>query len=109
VEVAFHSKALRAICESEAEAAGLFGEDVASMLRHRLADLCAAKSPYDLPIGRPRAVESDPPTMVIDLCNGYSVSFCANHPKNPKTEGDLVDWQKVRRIKILKVARQNDH
>ena len=109
VEVAFHSKALRSLCESETQAVDAFGAAVASVLRHRLADLSAAKSPYDIPIGNPRIIESNPLTMVIDLCDGYDISFCANHPKNPMTENGNVDWQKVRRIKILDVALQNDH
>jgi hypothetical protein len=109
LELAFHSKALRAICESYTKAVDTFGVTVASLLRHRLADLCAAKSPYDLPIGKPRVLETDPTKMIIDLCGGFSVIFCANHPKNPQTERGVIDWQKVTRIKILDIAHENEH
>lgn len=109
VELAFHSKALRSICESDTKAVDTFGVTVASLLRHRLADLCAAKSPYDLPIGKPRALETDPTRMMINLCDGYSLTFCANHPKNPQTESGLIDWQKVNRIKVLDIVHENNH
>jgi len=109
LELAFHSKALRAKCESEAQAVYIFGSAVASALRHRLADLSAAKSPNDLPVGKPRPLPSDPTRMIIDVCDGFSVMFCANHPKNPETETGLVDWQKVNRIKILDIAHENEH
>ncbi len=109
LELAFHSKPLRAICESESEATHEFGEAVADVLRHRLADLCAAKSPNDLPVGRPRALRKDPTKMCLALCDGYIVTFCANHPKNPQMESGLIDWQKVSRIKILEIAHENDH
>jgi hypothetical protein len=109
LELAFHSKPLRTICESETEATHEFGEAVAAVLRHRLADLCAAKSPNDLPVGRPRALTSDPTKIGLDLCDGYVVTFCANHPNNPQTPRGLPDWEKVSRIKILEIARENDH
>jgi len=109
LELAFHSKPLRAICESETEATHEFGEAVADVLRHRLADLCAAKSPNDLPVGRPRALRSDATKMCLDLCDGYIVTFCANHPNNPHLSSGLPDWEKVSRIKILDIARENDH
>lgn len=109
LELAFHSKPLRAICESEAEATREFGEAVADVLRHRLADLCAAKSPNDLPVGRPRALRSDPTKMCLDLCDGYVVTFCANHPNNPNTPSGPPAWENVSRIRILEIARENDH
>jgi hypothetical protein len=109
LELAFHSKALRAICESEAQAVDTFGAAVASALRHRLADLSAAKSTNDLPVGKPRELQSDPTRMIIELCDGFSVMFCANHPKNPQTESGLIDWPKVNRIKILDIAHENQH
>jgi hypothetical protein len=107
LELAFHSKPLRTICESETEATHEFGEAVAAVLRHRLADLCAAKSPNDLPVGRPRALTSDPTKMCLDLCDRYVMTFCANHPNNPQTSSGLPDWEKVSRIKILEIAREN--
>jgi hypothetical protein len=109
LELAFHSKALRAICESEVQAIETLGEAIAATLRHRLADLSAAKSPNDLPVGRPRALRSDPTKMCVDLCDGYVVTFCANHSKNPKTPSDRRTWENVSRIRILEIARKNDH
>jgi hypothetical protein len=108
LELAFYSKALRAICESETHAADIFGAAVTSALRHRLADLCAAKSPHDIPIGNPRVLGSDLTRMMVDLCDGFILTFCPNHPKNPQTESGLIDWQRVSRIKVLDIVHKND-
>ena len=53
LEIAFEFKELRDICEREAEAKHSLGESNAEMLRHRLADMEAAKGA----IGRSAAVE----------------------------------------------------
>ena len=54
MEIAFNTKSLRAICESEAKAKRELGPSVAGILKHRLADLQAAKSANDLVAGQPR-------------------------------------------------------
>lgn len=102
LELAFESKELRDMCESEAEAKRKLGETVAAMLRHRLADLDAATSPRDLLAGRPRSSQ-DGQTMMIDLCEGHRIVFAANHLHNPTTSGGDLDWAKVRRIRILRI------
>lgn len=66
----------------------------------------AAISPKDLVAGRPR-IGADGQQMVLDLCDGYRIVFKANHPKNPKSETEDVDWERVSRIKILRIER--DH
>jgi hypothetical protein len=106
LELAFESKELRDICESEEEAKRRFGDAVAEMLRHRLADLDAAQSPNDLLAGRPR-LGQDGRTMMIDLCEGRRVVFTANHASNPTTSTGDLDWARVRRIKILRI--ESDH
>jgi hypothetical protein len=106
LELAFESKELRDICESEAESKRVLGDDVAEMLRHRLADLDAATSPKDLLAGRPRLAE-DGQSMIIDLCEGHRIVFTANHPDNPTTPGGDLDWTKVRRIRILRIESEH--
>ena len=106
LELAFESKSLRAICENDAKAKDKLGPPVAETLKHRLADLRAATSTKDLLSGLPR-VGADPQHMIVDLCNGYSMVFKANHTLNPKTETDQVDWERVSRIKILRI--ETDH
>lgn len=106
MELAFDSKSIRTICESEAQAKFELGASVAEVLKHRLADMRAARSPMDLVIGRPR-ICADGLHMVIDLCDNHRIVFKANHPNNPKTATDELDWSKVSRIKILRIETDN--
>jgi hypothetical protein len=106
LELAFESRELRDICESEAEARRHLGDSVAEMLKHRLADLDAASSPKDLLVGQPR-LGADTETMVIDLCEGHRLVFTANHPNNPTTPDGKLDWTRVRRIRILRIESEH--
>lgn len=102
MELAFDSKLLRTICESEANAKRELGPMAAEGLKHRLADLCAATTIKDLVAGRPRLLDDvGRQCMVIDLCDGYQMVLCANHPNNPVTESGNLDWPRINRIKIL--------
>lgn len=108
LQLAFDSKPLRTICESERHAKLEFGDAVAEILKHRLADMWAATSVRDLVAGRPRVLGgAAPPQMVVDLHDRYRVVFTANHTKNPMTETGDLDWKRVTRIKILRIER--DH
>ena len=106
MELAFDSKAIRTICESEAQARLELGANVAEVLKHRLADMRAARSPKDLVVGRPR-IGADGQHMVIDLCDGHHIIFKPNHVKSPLTKTAELDWAKVSRIKILRI--EGDH
>ena len=106
LELAFDSKSLRTICESETQAKLELGARVAEALKHRLADLRAATSPKDLVAGRP-CVSADGQHMSIDLCDGYRLVFKANHPNYSRQGPDDLDWAKVSRIKILRIEKDN--
>jgi proteic killer suppression protein len=107
LELAFDSKRLRTICESEAEAECEIGVIAAANLKHRLSDLCAATSVSDLVIGQPRLVDgTNGQRMTLNIGEGRRIVFCANHP-NPKTETGQPDWAKVSRIKILEITPDN--
>ena len=109
LELAFESKALRAICESVAQAERELGSKVAEVLIHRLADLRAATSPKDLLAGRPKVLNDlSYECMAVDLYDGFRLVFRANHhPRNPLAGPGQVDWLKVSRVKILLIER--DH
>ena len=103
MELAFDSRALRTICESETAARRDLGTKVAETLKHRLGDLRAATSIHELLVGRPRLLDASNEQMVIDLCDGYEIVFSANHPKKPLTDDGTLDWTKVSRVKILRI------
>jgi hypothetical protein len=108
VQLAFHSAPIRTICESERHAKQELGDAVAEVLKHRLADMSAATSVRDLVAGRPRIVEgTNPQQMVADLRDNYLITFTANHTKNPVTETDDLDWERVTRVKILHIGREH--
>jgi len=108
LELAFESKMLRTICESESRACLELGAAVAESLKHRLADLRAARTATDLLAGRPRTVRgTGRECMVVDLRDGNRLVFAASHPTNPMTQTNNVDWTKVMRIKILRI--ESDH
>ena len=104
MELAFHSKELRTICESDSEASAKFGAALAELLKHRLADMRAGSSVRDLLVGRPCIVEgTEGREMTVDLNDHWRLVFGANHPQNPVTKTNAVDWTRVSRIKILRI------
>lgn len=108
MELAFNSKSLRTICESERQAKLVLGDKVAEILKHRVADLRAAKSVKDMVAGQRRVLDGTQGRyMVVDLCDGRRIVFTANHTKNPITRSGDLDWERVSRIKILRI--EGDH
>ena len=108
LELAFESKVLRTICESESRASLELGAAVAESLKHRLADLRAARTAIDLLAGHPRTIGGrEGECMVVDLRDDNRLVFAANHPTSPMTQANNLDWTKVTRIKILRI--ESDH
>lgn len=104
MELAFESRWLRTICETEAQAKSELGNSVAEVLKHRLADLRAATSVKDLLAGRPRVLDgSEGKHMVVDLADGYRLVFKSNHINRPNDPVDEINWAQVTRIKILRI------
>ena len=104
LEIAFETKSLRTICESEAHAEDELGPSVAALLKRRLADLRAATSTEDLVAGRPRILdESSHQYKAVDVGAGYRMVFCANHPRNPVNESGGIGWPRGSRIKIVRI------
>lgn len=105
MEIAFESKRLRTICESGKQAKSAFGEGVAEILMHRLADFRAAGTVKDIVAGHPRILDGKQgQCMVVDLVDGHRIVFAANHVENPVTEQGAFDWERVSRIKILRIG-----
>jgi hypothetical protein len=100
VELAFSSKELRTVCESQSQALSELGLLAAESLKHRLADLRAAVTVKDLIAGRPR-LASDGEFMILDLKDEKCIKFKANHTQEPRTDAGVLDWNKVTRIKLI--------
>lgn len=108
MELAFDSKSLRTICENEDYAKQELGPAIAAVLRHRLADLRVGTSIKDIIVGRIHLSGDKNQNVTVELCDGYQLLFCTNHPKNPMDEFDKIDWSRVNRIKILIIGRAYD-
>ena len=109
MELAFETKNLRSICESEAYALSQLGVVPADTLKRRLADMMAAQTVNDLmqlliiPLYEDRSEASN---LVVDLNCGKRMIFTHNHLRPPLLEKEKVDWSKVSRIKIIAI---NNH
>lgn len=108
--IAFETAKLRSECEDSLEAERVYGRSVAEALQRRLADLRAAVSVDDLPVGRPRITSpwNMEECMQLDLCDGKGLLFVANHVGLGSQEGSSVNWHRVNRVRIVGIADVNE-
>lgn len=100
--LAFQTRSIRDVCESTTKATYMYGDAVASNLRHRLADLQAATSILDLPESIIKMLD-DSTHLMIDLGEGNRILMASNHLNNPLLDSGEIDWHKVTRIKVLRI------
>lgn len=105
MDLAFSTKHLRDLCEIEELARTSYGEKVSDILKERLADLVAAKSPSELPAGFPEPKGER--NMGVKICDGYQIQFRANHLHNPVDHSGSVIWSEVTRILIISIGYDN--
>ena len=105
MEIAFESQKLRRVCESERAANKALGEECARLLRHRLADLWAAKSVASLTADDLCAITADDSeAMAIQLGARSSLVFVSNHTTAPTTKDGRLDLRRVQRIRIVSLG-----
>jgi len=104
LELAFENKLIRTTCENEESAKEQYGVEVSAKLKARLADLRAVMFVSELVAGNPQEIRCNPhPIYKLDLCDGYKITFCANHVKVPSAANGEIMWSKVNRIRILNI------
>jgi proteic killer suppression protein len=109
VIIAFSTRKLRSVCESQTKAEAEYGMRVAKELRARLADIREADSVLDLPAGRPREIDGNPYNhYAVDLAGGYRLVLCVNHSKVPLLKSGGLDWASVSRIKVHRIEVKHD-
>ena len=106
VEIAFASRDLREICENDTTAREKLGQQVTRKLITRLAELDAASSVLELPHGCPYSFKEK--KAIFDLLDGYKLVISPNHPDNPVTDSDGIDWSRVYRIKVTDITDSHD-
>jgi hypothetical protein len=106
MELAFETLELRCVCESDTEARKRFPAGTAGQLHDRLADMRAAGSVSDLVAGSP-ALDVRPPGHIrFGLEGGYELVCAGNHPQPPVTEEGLVDFRRIRRVKVVRIGQE---
>jgi proteic killer suppression protein len=106
VELAFETVGLRRVCESDVEARKCFPEGTAGELQDRLADMRAATSVSDLVAGRPYLDAQPPGRIQFGLDGRYELVCVGNHLKPPLTDDGLVDFGRMRRVKVVMIAQE---
>jgi hypothetical protein len=107
LELAFSTKALRAVCENEERAVRRLGVDCANALKRRLADLRAAANASDLIAGNLRRAPGSKEELMLDLADGYAVILAVNHATVPRVDSGVIDWSNVSRIRLLRIEKHN--
>jgi proteic killer suppression protein len=108
LEIAFENRKLRRLCEDERVSDKALGEGCAGHLRHRLADLRAAKSVASLFAGCPRAITfEEPEAMALELGSYGLLVFISNHVIPPAKKNGRLDWSQVTRIRIVSIGGGN--
>lgn len=109
LEISFAEKSLRSLCENSAKAEAALGIEAAIRLQRRLADLRAAGSVKELFIvsfgGMTQKLGNK---LYFNLGGGYSMVVVSNHVVTPLLKSGKIDWKKVRRIKVLKIEKEDD-
>ena len=103
MQLAFATRRLRDLCEDEEAARRVYPAPVVEALEARLADLRAADSIFDLPVGDPVADGSSSIVITVDLCDGYELVFVSNHATPPRTPSRDIDIARVRRLKLIEI------
>jgi hypothetical protein len=106
MELAFETVGLRRLCESDTEPRKRLPGTAVDELQDRLADISAAMSASDLIAGEP-AFDSRPPGRIsFSLEGGYQLVCVGNHPVSPLTDSGLVDFSRVRRLKVVLLTQE---
>jgi plasmid maintenance system killer protein len=109
LELSFHNKDIRLICEDEDQAKTTYGAEITGNLQKRLSDILAAKTWSELQ-GLPGKLTrvSDKPysDYRLDIGEGHWIFITCGHPKPPIKDEDF-DWQKIARIKVVKIEKMH--
>ena len=107
MELAFDSKEVRRLCEDKSYAEAMLGPIVAESLRDRLADLLAVDHIFDLPIGKPTAVQNSVSSgYQITLADQHYLLVGCNPVRPPKAADGSIDWNRVRKLLVIQVEKR---
>jgi hypothetical protein len=102
LELAFETKALRDMCESEAIAKRKLGAKVADALWRRLSDFRSIDSFDELPFAKSNKNSN---SITFDLSDDWQLVVTGGHCDNPKLASGKTDWTKVTRLKVTRIEK----
>lgn len=106
MELAFECKELRALCEIKLLGIERFGDELAFNFRARLDDVGAAIGFSDILLGEPQIIhepELNIHVLKISIGKTSKLVFAANHINNPLADDNTIDWNRVTRVRLLKI------
>ena len=84
----------------------LLGAVNAKKLKSRLADLRAAGCIFDLPLTPRIKLNGGEPLLEIEPSAGLRLILCINHNNPPKLKSGEIDWEKVFRLKVIRIEHE---
>ncbi len=100
--VSFETPELRVLCEDPNVAKTKLGDDVARLLRARLADLRSADGLFDLPTGNPRINGGN---YFLDLGTFATLRWEPYGKSAEPAENGHLDWGRVNRLKLVRIDK----
>ena len=108
MEIAFVSRKMQKVCNSEKEMRAKLGPRNAKVLQQRLAQLKAAENLADMgsvPAARCHELSQDRKgQLAVDLVHPKRLMFEPDHAPIPRKEDGGLDWQKVTRVLVIEIA-----
>jgi hypothetical protein len=110
LELSFYTLDVRATCEDDTLALQQLGAAASEALRHRIEDLRAADTVFDVLVGCLRLDDksADRSVYMLDLADGWILRFRAKLAKLPVTPNGMVDWSQVGRVQIMDILRADN-
>lgn len=103
---AFETPALRDLCEDPSIASKKLSPEVLQSLQTRLADIRAATTILDLPVGIHQVRGERQELLHFDLGSGMQMIWTVNQPSPPMLCGGDIDWSRITRIRLLTIGVQ---
>lgn len=104
MEIAFRTKALRAVCLSGDRMDKQYGAEGAATLKGRLADIRAAECLGDVPLVNLRpCLNCADDTAALEMGVAMKIIFKPNHRKPPTLQDGSTDWNSINRILIQRI------
>ena len=103
--MAFIDRAIRDICEKEAEAQKRYSSSVVKSLQNRLSDLLVASWIEDMPSPPIFFLDGVEPRYRVNLTEGFYIELACAHGRPPTLGDGSINWEKVRKVLILRILK----